>query len=65
MAKKKKKTRAEPKEKRSGMSIGLVTDKVFDDLVCRGYTSLARSPEVSAGVDRIADLLGAMTIHLM
>lgn len=34
-------------------------------LACAGYTSLAHSPEVSAGVDRIASLVGAMTIHLM
>lgn len=35
------------------------------DLTCAGYVSLAHSPEVSAAVDRIAALVGAMTIHLM
>ena len=35
------------------------------DLSCAGYVSLAHSPEVSAAVDRIAALVGAMTIHLM
>lgn len=35
------------------------------DLKCAGYVSLAHSPEVSAAVDRIAALVGAMTIHLM
>ncbi len=61
MAKKKKKARAEP-EKRS---VAFCTEKNFESLVCSGYTSLAKSPEVSAGVDRIAELIGAMTIHLM
>lgn len=61
MAKKKKKARAEP-EKRS---VAFCTEKNFESLVCSGYTSLTKSPEVSAGVDRIAELIGAMTIHLM
>lgn len=34
-------------------------------LACAGYTTLAHSPEVAAGVERIASLVGAMTIHLM
>lgn len=32
-------------------------------LACAGYTTLAHSPEVSAAVDRIAALIGAMPIH--
>lgn len=35
------------------------------DLACAGYTTLAQSPEVSAGVDQIAALIAAMTIHKM
>lgn len=35
------------------------------DLTCRGYTSLAHNPEICAGVQRIASLVGSMTIYLM
>lgn len=35
------------------------------DLSCAGYTTLAHSPEVGTAVDRIAALVGAMTLHLM
>ena len=37
----------------------------FGDLTCRGYTTLGQSPEVATGVNTIARLIGAMTIHLM
>ena len=37
----------------------------FETLACKGYTSLAQSPEVSTAVGTIARLIGAMTIHLM
>lgn len=59
---KKNKTRAEPKQKRS--VIGFWNDKM-DNLECRGYVSLAHCPEIAAGVDKIAELVGSMTIHLM
>ena len=59
---KKNKTRAEPKQKRS--VIGFWTDKI-DNLECRVYVSLAHCPEIAAGVDKIAELVGSMTIHLM
>ena len=45
--------------------IGLMDASNFDTLECRGYTSLAHSPEVMTGVDTIARLVGSMTIHLM
>lgn len=38
---------------------------VTDNLSCSGYTSLAHSPDVSAGVNRIAALIGSMPLHLM
>lgn len=43
-----------------------LTDQAgFESLKCRGYVSLAESPEVSTAVNTIATLVGAMTIHLM
>lgn len=55
--------RAEPVQKRS--AAWLCSADAFDTLVCQGYTSLAHNPEISAGVDTIARLIGAMTIQLM
>lgn len=63
MAKQKKKTRAEPKQKRS-VSYLCSTD-AYETLCCQGYTNLAHNPEIIAGVDTIAKLIGSMTIHLM
>lgn len=63
----KKKTRAEPKNKRqTGTTAAwLCSPEAFDTLTCQGYTSLAHNPEIRAGVDTIARLIGSMTIHLM
>ena len=58
----KKKTRAEPKEKRTSW---LCSPAAYDVLTCCGYTSLARCPEIVAAVDTIAKLIGSMTIQLM
>lgn len=57
------KTRAEPTQKRS--AAWLCSSDAFDTLTCQGYTSLAHNPEIAAGVDTIARLIGSMTIHLM
>ena len=65
MSKKKRsrtQARAEP-QKRS--AAWLCSGDAFDTLVCQGYTSLAANPEICAGVDTIARLIGSMTIHLM
>lgn len=59
----KPKARAEPTQKRS--MAWLCSSEAFDTLTCQGYTSLAHNPEIAAGVDTIARLLGSMTIHLM
>ena len=57
------KARAEPKEKRSVS--WLCSSDAFETLTCQGYTSLSHNPEIAAGVDTIARLIGSMTIHLM
>ena len=54
--------RAEP-QKRS--AAWLCSPDAFETLTCQGYTSLAHNPEISAGVDTIARLIGSMTIQLM
>lgn len=55
--------RAEPTQRRS--AAWLCSSDAFDTLTCRGYTSLAHNPEICAGVDTIARLIGSMTIQLM
>ena len=66
MSKKKKHKRAreEPgSEKRTGA--WLCSQDVFEILTAKGYTSLSHNPEIIAGVDTIAKLIGSMTIHLL
>lgn len=55
--------RAEPQQKRSVAFV--CSSDQFDTLTCQGYISLANNPEIAAGVDTIARLIGSMTINLM
>ena len=65
MSKKKRscpQARAEPKKRSAAW---LCSPDAFETLTCQGYTSLAHNPEIAAGVDTIARLIGSMTIQLM
>lgn len=59
------KARAEPAKQQRSVAAWLCDAGAFDGLACRGYVSLAHNPEIAAGVDTIARLVGSMTIHLM
>lgn len=59
----KQKARAEPTQRRSAAWLCDATQ--FDNLACCGYANLAQNPEIAAGVDTIARLVGSMTINLM
>lgn len=65
MSKKKKQKMKTRAESTSRTTSWLCSQEAFDTLTCQGYTSLDHNPEIITGVNKIAKLIGAMTIHLM
>ena len=66
MAKKRKKQA--PQQERSantGGMIGYLLSNDYDKMCTTEYVTLDQCPEIIAGVLRIAELIGSMTIHLM
>lgn len=58
--------RDKPRAAQPAQQLFYITDSQhFDGLACRGYTTLAESPEVSTAVNTIARLIGAMTVQLL
>lgn len=53
------------KSKRDNTKPAIVVTKSGDDLCVPGYVNLEDSPEIIAGVLKIAQLVGSITIHLM
>ena len=65
MAKKRKKQAPQERSANTGGMIGYLLSNDYDKMCTTEYVTLDQCPEIIAGVLRIAELIGSMTIHLM
>ena len=65
MAKKRKKQAPQERSVNTGGMIGYLLSNDYDKMCATEYVTLDQCPEIIAGVLRIAELIGSMTIHLM